>query len=141
MFQKLPLPKLQKGIFSPHFLGPERNLLKFCHCSIWEACSSKKSFIFNNISSSKEKQILQGIGVKRILNVAKEIPMFHPEDFIYRKYAIDDDQEQNIIDILESATDFIRNFYILCQITVSNHLDRPRHFQRRNCVSTLCCGS
>jgi hypothetical protein len=46
--------------------------------------------------------------VKRILNAASEIPIFHPQDFIYRKFNLADEPSEKLSDVLEQAVEFIR---------------------------------
>lgn len=55
------------------------------------------------------KEELEGCSIKRILNVAKELPFHHPTLFKYKKFALEDDESVPIGLFFEEAVKFIRN--------------------------------
>ncbi len=59
------------------------------------------------------KAELDECGIKRILNVAKELPFHHPKDYKYKKFALDDDEEVPIGLFFKEAVNFIRILMVI----------------------------
>lgn len=73
--------------------------------------------------AQKKKKILKMLDITNILVVGKELKIFHPNDFIYKRIEIDDDDSENIFKHFESTFNFINesegNVYIHCMAGVS----------------------
>ena len=77
--------------------------------SIAEIDKINEKVFLGNAEAQKKKDVLKTIGVTNILVIGKELKIFHPNDFVYHRIEIDDDEKADILKYFNETFDFIES--------------------------------